>query len=137
MKPINAINAILSQSAISHRQPSLGLRWLVTLANQNGRERVVLLDLRTKRVLSLPGLNRSDAQPLSASVSANGERIALIRERNGQAEVLIYGRKFGTAQAIKISPRGIPVQVSLDGPGRVLAVQVNRDGRWDIDLIRL
>ena len=32
---------------------------------------------------------------------------------------------------------GVPRSVSLDGSGRLLAVQVSRNGRWDVDLIRL
>ncbi len=71
------------------------------------------------------------------SVSANGERLALVRQRGDQTELLLYQRSLGTVQRLELSAKGIPRKVSLDGFGRLLAVQVSRDGRWDVDLIRL
>ena len=137
IRPINELNGLFALSANSYREPSLGRNWLVTLANKNGKEKIELIDLRNRRSVNLPGINRSDSQPISVSVSANGERLALIRQRADQTELLVYRRNLGTIQRLELSPKGIPRRVSIDGYGRLLAVQVSRDGRWFIDLIRL
>lgn len=112
-------------------------RWLVSIASRNGRERIELVDLSSRQPVPLPGLNQADAQPVSVSVSADGNRIALVRRRNGQTELNLYRRNVGLLQRLPLEPAGVPRDVSLDGSGRLLAVQVSRRGRWDVDLIRL
>ena len=54
-----------------------------------------------------------------------------------ETELLIYRRSVGTLQLIELIPKGVPRRVSLDSSGRVLEVQVSRDGRWDVEVIRL
>ena len=125
------------QFANSFREPSLATKWLVTLANNQGKERIEMIDLTNRRRIALPGINRADSRPISVSVSANGDRVAFIQLRGDQTELFLYRRGLGTLQRLEISPKGIPRRVSLDGSGRILAVQVSRDGRWDVDLIRL
>ncbi len=137
LKPRQDLNGTLRQSASSHREPSLGQLWLVTLSNRQGRERIELIDLRNRRPVPLPGLNRPDAQPISVSVSADGERLAVVQQHADQTELLLYRRSLGSVQRLELNPKGVPRQVSLNGSGRILAVQVSRDGRWDVDLIRL
>ncbi len=135
--PIKSINNSLLRSANSHRNPSLGNEWLGTLALRDGRERIELINLLNGRQVPLPGLNRPDAQPISVSVNAYGDRIALIRQRGERTELLLYRRNLETIQFLDITPQGIPRHVSLNGTGRVLAIQVSRDGRWDVDIIQL
>ncbi len=137
MRSAYRLNNLISRSSSSYREPSVGTQWLATLVNRNGKEKIELIDLKNKRVVSLPGINRSDSQPISVSVSANGQRLAFVRQRDDQTELLLYRRNLGTLQTLRLSPRGVPRRVSLDGSGRLLAVQVSRDGRWDIDLIKL
>ncbi len=137
MRPIYNLNGIIFKSSTSYREPNLGTEWLATLVSKNGKEKIELIDLRSRRVVSLPGINSSDSQPISVSVSANGEKLAFIRQRAGQTEVLIYRRKLGTLQRLEITPKGVPRRVTLDASGRVLAVQVSRGGNWQVDVIRL
>ena len=131
------LNGQLRQSVNSRRDPSLGGRWLASLGQRNGRERVELIDLRTRSSVPLPGLNRSDAQPISVSVSADGQRLAVVQQREDRTELVLYRRNIGAIQRLPLDPPGVPRSVSLDGAGRRLAVQVSRNGRWDVDLIRL
>ena len=131
------LNGLLRQSVNSRRDPSLGGRWLASLGQRNGRERVELIDLRTRSSIPLPGLNRADAQPISVSVSANGQRLAVVQQREDRTELVLYRRNIGATQLLPLDPPGVPRSVSLDGAGRRLAVQVSRNGRWDVDLIRL
>ena len=137
LRPQPGINSALQRSADSRRWPSMGNRWLASIASRNGRERVELVDLRNGQPVPLPGINQADAQPISVSVSADGNRIALIRSREGRTELALYRRSVGILQRLPLEPAGVPREVSLDGSGRLLAVQVSRQGRWDVDLIRL
>ena len=131
------LNGMLRQSVNSRRDPSLGGRWLASLGQRNGRERVELIDLRSRNPVPLPGLNRADAQPISVSVSADGQRLAVVQQREDRTELVLYRRNVGATQGLPLDPPGVPRSVSLDGSGRRLAVQVSRNGRWDVDLIRL
>ena len=131
------LNGLLRQSVNSRRDPSLGGRWLASLGQRNGRERVELIDLRSRSPVPLPGLNRADAQPISVSVSADGQRLAVVQQREDRTELVLYRRNVGATQGLTLDPPGVPRSVSLDGSGRRLAVQVSRNGRWDVDLIRL
>ena len=131
------LNGLLRQSVNSRRDPSLGGRWLASLGQRNGRERVELIDLRSRSPVPLPGLNRADAQPISVSVSADGQRLAVVQQREDRTELVLYRRNVGATQRLPLDPPGVPRSVSLDGSGRRLAVQVSRNGRWGVDLIRL
>ncbi len=137
LRPQTSISGALQRSADSRRWPAMSDRWLVSIASRNARERIELVDLNSGQPVPLPGLNQADAQPVSVSVSADGNRIALVRRRNGQTELNLYRRSVGLLQRLPLDPPGVPREVSLDGSGRLLAVQVSRKGRWDVDLIRL
>ncbi len=137
LRPQTAISSALQRSADSRRWPDLSDRWMVSIASRNGRERIELVDLSSGSPVPLPGLNQADAQPVSVSVNADGDRIALVRQRNGQTELNLYRRNVGMLQRLPLEPAGVPRNVSLDGSGRLLAVQVSRRGQWDVDLIRL
>ena len=136
-RPSPALNGLLRQSVSSRRDPSLGQIWLASLGKRGGRERIELIDLRNRRPVPLPGLNRADAQPISMSVSGDGARIAVVQQRDDRTELFLYRRNAAALQRIPLDPPGVPRSVSLDGSGRLLAVQVSRNGRWDVDLIRL
>ena len=136
-KPIPELNGLLRQSASGRREPVLSQRWIASLSQRGGRERVELIDLNSRRPVPLPGLNRADALPISVSLSADGERLAVVQQREERTELVLYRRSVGTLQRLPLEPPGVPRAVSLNGTGRRLAVQVSRGGRWDIDLIRL
>ncbi len=137
LRPIPIINSLLLKTATTHREPSLGNDLLVTLANKQGKEIIELINIRNGKKIALPGANKFDAQVISISINSDGERMALIRQRGSKTELLIYRRRLGTIQKLEIIPQGVPKQVSIDAEGRVLAVQVSRNGRWDIDLIQI
>ena len=137
IRPMTRVGASLRRSAESRRLPSMGQRWLASLASRNGRERVELIDLNNDTPVPLTGINQADSQTISLSVSGDGQRIALVRQREERTELMLYRRTASTLQRLPINPPGVPRSVSLNGNGRLLAVQVSRKGRWDVDLIRL
>jgi hypothetical protein len=136
MRPLPAINQKLEQNG-GNRDPSLSGRWLALIKGRDGRERIELVNLDQNRPISLPGLNRPDAQPLNVSVDAAGERMALIRQRDGRTELALYRRSRESLQPLPLEPPGVPRQVELSADGRVRAVQVSRGGLWQVDLIEL
>ncbi len=97
------LNGLLRQSVNSRRDPSLGGRWL---GQRNGRERVELIDLRSRSPVPLPGLNRADAQPISVSVSADGQRLAVVQQREDRTELVLYRRNVGATQRLPLDPPG-------------------------------
>ena len=137
IRPMTRVGASLRRSAESRRLPSMGQRWLASLASRNGRERVELIDLINDTPVPLTGINQADSQTISLSVSGDGQRIALVRQREERTELMLYRRTASALQRLPINPPGVPRSVSLNGNGRLLAVQVSRKGRWDVDLIRL
>ncbi len=136
LQPLSALNSRIEQAGGS-REPALSGRWLALIAGRGGRERVELLDLDRALPVPVPGLNRVDAQPLSVSVDAAGERLALVRQLGGRTELLLYRRSLASLQRLDLQPDGVPRRVQLRADGRQLAVEVSREGLWQIDLFEL
>jgi Tol biopolymer transport system component len=136
LRPLVGLNQQLSRGGNS-QEPALSGEWLAMLAGRQGRLQVQLLDLRRGLPVPLPGLNRPDSQPISVAVDQQGERLALVRLREGRTELLLYRRSLQLAQPIPIEPAGVPRKLSLSADGRLLALEVSRDGLWQIDLLEL
>ena len=134
--PLGGLNRQLEQLG-ANRDPSLAGNWLALISGSGGRERVVLVDLQRQRPVPVPGLNRPDAQPIHVAVDSRGERVALIRQLEGRIELVLYRRSLQSLQLLPVVPAGVPRQVQIWPDGRELAVQVSRQGLWQIDLIQV
>ena len=119
----------------SSRAPSLAGPWLALISNSGGKDQVVLLNVDDQRPVPLPGLNRPDALPVSVAVEARGERLAVVRQLEGRTELVLYRRPLMSSQLIPMNPPGVPRRVMVRADGRELAVEVSRDGHWQVDLI--
>jgi hypothetical protein len=119
----------------AQRAPSLAGRWLALIARRGERDTVLLVDVDNQGPRPLPGLNRPDAQPLSVAVDERGERLAVVRQLEGHTELVLYRRSLLSVERIAMQPPGVPRRVSLRADGRELAVEVSRDGLWQVDLI--
>ena len=135
-QPVVPLNSRL-EAIGANRDPALSGRWLALISGRGGREQVLLLDLERQQPIDLPGLNRADAQPVSVSVDAAGERIALVRQLEGRTELVLYRRSVQSLQPIPMVPSGVARQVQLQADGRQLAVQVSRGGIWQVDLVQI
>ena len=135
-QPIVPLNSRL-EAIGANRDPALSGRWLALISGRGGREQVLLLDLERQQPVDLPGLNRADAQPVSVSVDAAGERIALVRQLEGRTELVLYRLSVQSLQPIPMVPSGVARQVQLQADGRQLAVQVSRGGIWQVDLVQI
>ncbi|MFM7732199.1 MAG: TolB family protein [Cyanobium sp.] len=132
--PIAGLEGPLAAVAPS-RSPSLAGRWLALIGERNGREQVLLIDVERRLPVPLSGLNRPDALPISVSVDAAGDRLAVVRQIEDRTELVLHRRGLGGVERIAMQPAGVPRRVALRADGRELAVEVSRDGRWQIDLI--
>ncbi len=135
-QPLGGLDRQLDQAGAG-RSPSLSGRWLALIARRGEREAVLLVDVEQQGPVPLPGLNRPDAQPLSVAVDERGERLAVVRQLEGRTELVLYRRPLASVQRIAMEPAGVPRRVSLRADGRELAVEVSRDGLWQVDLIAL
>ena len=133
-RPLLALNQRLEASGPS-RAPSLAGDWLALIVQRDGRDRVQLVDLKRQLPVPLPNLERPDAQPLSVAVDSRGERLALVRQLEGRTELVLYRRNLVSLQRVELLPPGVPRRVALRADGRELAVEVSRQGRWQVDLI--
>ena len=134
--PLAGLNRQLELSG-GNRSPALGDRWLAVIQQRGGRQQVLLIDLQNQQPVPLPGLNRPDALPISVSVDANGQRLALVRQLEGRSELVLYRRPLQSLQLLPMAAQSIPTAVALRADGRQLAVQVSRNGLWQIDLLSL
>jgi hypothetical protein len=69
------------------------------------------------------------------AVDSRGERLALVRQLEGRTELVLYRRNLMALQRVELLPPGVPRRVALRADGRELAVEVSRQGRWQVDLI--
>jgi Tol biopolymer transport system component len=136
LRPLQGLNLQLARVGTSH-SPGLSGNWLALITGRQGREQVLLVNLSNSAPVPLLGLNRPDAQPLSVTVDQRGERLALVRQREGRTELVLYRRSLQNLQAIPMEPAGVPRRVQLSADGRVLAVEVSRGGQWQVDLLTL
>jgi hypothetical protein len=61
----------------------------------------------------------------------------LVRSMAGRTELLLYERNLAIMRPIPLVPAGVPAKVALSGDGRWLAVQISREGRWQVEIINL
>ena len=135
-RPLPGIDRQLDPAGAG-QSPSLAGRWLALIAARGERQEVLLVDLEGLGPVPLPGLNRPDAQPLAVSVDGGGERLAVVRQLEGRTELVLYRRRAMAVERIPMQPAGVPRRVSLRADGGELAVEVSRDGLWQVDLVRL
>ena len=137
LRPLPGLNQQLERLG-SGQSPALGQGWLALIASrEGGRPQVQLIDTLRQLPVPLPGLNRADSLPISVSTDQQGERLAVVRQRDDRTELVLYRRSLMAVQPLAIEPAGVPRQVSLSADGRVLAVEVSRDGLWQVDLLEL
>jgi len=61
----------------------------------------------------------------------------VVRQREGRTELVLYRRELMGLEPIAMEPPGVPRRVALRADGRELAVEVSRNGEWQVDLIAI
>lgn len=124
-------------SRFNDEQPALSGngRYLAFASNRDGTRGIWLYDLRDKRYLILPRLNRRDAIAESPSLSYTGRYIAYIASDSARPEVELYDRATQQVQILTIGYRGWFRNPKISPDGRYLVFETGSRGQWDIEVL--
>lgn len=128
------LNPTALNSASAETEPRMAGPYVVFVSDRRGSQDVYLYDVRSRRMIDLPGLNALDAIAERPAVSEDGNWIVLANRRQGRTEILLYNRE--TRQIRPIAPNlGTDVRnPTISADGRRIAFEINRNGQWDIAL---
>lgn len=130
-----AINATLnSLSAERDANFSYNGRYLVYTSDRAAKRSVYLYDLQRRRLIPLPGLNRSGSMQSQADISADGRYIVYCSEQSGKSDIYLYDRTTAKSENITKNFIGEVRYPSISGNGRLISFEGNRSGQWDIEI---
>jgi Tol biopolymer transport system component len=124
------------ESRFNDEQPALSGdgRFLAFVSNREGTRSIWLYDLRDRRFIPLPGLNRRDAIAESPSLSSTGRYLAYLASDTARPEIELYDRATQRTQIITIGHRGWFRNPKLSPDGRYIAFESGTRGQWDIEV---
>ncbi len=124
-------------SRFNDEQPALSGngRYLAFTSNRDGTRGILLYDLRDKRYVMLPRLNRRDAIAESPSLSYTGRYIAYIASDSARPEIELYDRATQQTQILTIGYRGWFRNPKISPDGRYIVFETGSRGQWDIELL--
>lgn len=124
-------------SRFNDEQPALSGngRYLAFISNRDGSRSLLLYDLRDKRYLLLPRLNRRDAIAESPSLSYTGRYIAYLASDSARPEVELYDRATQQTQILTIGYRGWFRNPKISPDGRYIVFETGSRGQWDIEVL--
>jgi len=124
-------------SPYTDEQPALSGngRYVALVTNRGGTRKLVLYDLRAKRFLELPSLNRNDAIAESPSLSYTGRYIVYLASDRGRPEIELYDRIDRRIQVLSGGYRGWVRNPNISPDGRYVVFETGRHGQWDVEVI--
>ncbi|WP_019508215.1 PD40 domain-containing protein [Pleurocapsa sp. PCC 7319] len=129
------INATLnSSSAEGSSNFSHDGRYLIYTSDRNSQRSVLLYDLRSRRLIPLPGLNQAGSMQSQADISADGRYIVYVSEQLGKTDIFLYDRLAAKSTNLTNNFIGEVRHPSISGNGRFVAFEGNRSGQWDIEI---
>lgn len=125
------------ESRYNDEQPALSGngRFLAFVSNREGTRSILLYDLRDKRYVMLPRLNRRDAIAESPSLSYTGRYIAYVASDSARPEIELYDRATQHTQILTIGYRGWFRNPKISPDGRYLVFETGSRGQWDIEVL--
>ncbi|MDX2240922.1 MAG: biopolymer transporter Tol [Leptolyngbyaceae cyanobacterium bins.302] len=125
------------ESRFNDEQPALSGngRFLAFVSNRDGTRSILLYDLRDKRYVILPRLNRRDAIAESPSLSYTGRYIAYVASDSARPEIELYDRATQQTQILTIGYRGWFRNPKISPDGRYIAFETGSRGQWDIEVL--
>jgi Tol biopolymer transport system component len=125
---------INSQFSDQHPAFSSNGRYLALASDRAYSRKIYLYDLKEKRFVDLPNLNRTDSSQDQPALSAEGRYIAYVSTERGRPDVFVYDRTQGRSQLLTATVRGSVRHPTLSGDGKFVAYESNRLGQWHIEI---
>ncbi|NJP09011.1 MAG: TolB family protein [Leptolyngbyaceae cyanobacterium RU_5_1] len=110
-------------------------RFLAFVSNREGTRSIFIYDLKERRYVYLPRLNRRDAIAESPSLSYTGRYIAYIASDSARPEIELYDRATQRAQILTMGYRGWFRNPKISPDGRYIVFETGARGQWDIEVL--
>lgn len=110
-------------------------RYLAFASDRNNNRDIFLYDLRERRLVDLPSLNRPDFAEDQPAVSADGRFIAYVSTARGKTDVLVYDRQTQRSQLLTANTKGSVRHPTITGNGRYVAFETSQLGQWHIAVV--
>ena len=136
--PVNRQPTSFSLNSRYHEeQPAISGdgRTLVFVSNRNGSNQIYVYDLRQRRFIDLPGLNRSGEIAQTPSISRTGRYIVYISSIEGRPDILLYDRAIKRSQIMTERYRSWIRNPHISPNGRYIVFETARRGQWDIEVL--
>lgn len=123
-----------SQTPDQHPAYSSDGRYLAFASDRANSRDIYLFDLRQRRFVNLPNLNRINSSQDQPALSANGRWIAYVSTERGRPDVFVYDRETQRSQLLTLNNRGSVRHPTITGNGRFIAYESARLGQWHIEI---
>ena len=110
-------------------------RYLAFASDRRGRRDIFLFDLQSKRLVSLPNLNRRDSTQDQPALSADGRYIAYVSTERGKTDIFVYDRQQQKSELLTVNVRGSVQEPTINGDGSQIAFQASQLGQWKIVIV--
>ena len=110
-------------------------RYLAFASDRRGRRDIFLYDLQSKRLISLPNLNRRDSAQDRPSLSADGRYIAYVSTERGKTDIFVYDRALQKSELLTVNVKGSVSNPTISGDGSQVAFQASQLGQWKIVIV--
>lgn len=110
-------------------------KYLAFASDRRGRRDIFLYDLESKRLVSLPNLNRRDSAQDQPSLSADGRYIAYVSTERGRTDIFVYDRSSQKSELLTVNVKGSTKQPTISGDGSRVAFQESQLGQWKIAIV--
>jgi len=107
-------------------------RYIALVSDRRGRQEIELFDTRSRTLIPLPGLNRTDTAVSHPSVSTDGQFIAYAAVRDGRSDIYLYRRDRRESRNLTQRLRTAVRNPSLSERGDRVAFEVSVRGQWEI-----
>ena len=110
-------------------------RYLAFASDRRGQRDIFLYDLQTKKLVSLPNLNRRDSTQDQPSLNRDGRYLAYVSTERGKTDIFVYDRSSQKSELLTVNIKGSATQPTISGDGSQVAFQASQLGQWKIVIV--
>lgn len=126
---------INSNSVEEHPVYSGDGRYLAFASDRRGQRDIFLYDLKERRLVSLPNLNRRNSSQEQPSLSADGRYIAYVSTERGKTDIMLYDRQKQKSELLSLNIQGSVCHPTINGDASKVAFQTSQLGQWKIAIV--